>query len=347
MAAAGTMAGGPSETKVDLMNIEWRFQEWLIGMGGLNPDNVLDYFALSPFWDPECNNAVLKMQTQFNNLGEMKQRLSEMTGIEFALVLDRYPTLFIIQKQRRKSPQEVKPMAIYYVLHGNIFQCPDLQTLLSNRVLGSLHHVQSAFNEARNMSEFHPSTGYQWKTEEVPTASGASAPTLSGFSTSNPLGATGSGSGTHKAAESQEFRTAVDRAIRNTEQRLHMQQALLQAGTVGAMGASGSGTGTGIGLGGAGGVGSKVKSEPGTPSSASGSGTPTTKSAPKAATKRRKKSEEASAAAASMGINTSVSTTGNQQGRPPLTGGPATPATPTTATPTKRRKKTKVAADAK
>ncbi len=44
-------------------------------MGGLNPDNVLDYFALSPFWDPECNNAVLKMQTKFNNLGEMKQRL--------------------------------------------------------------------------------------------------------------------------------------------------------------------------------------------------------------------------------------------------------------------------------
>lgn len=44
-------------------------------MGGLNPENVLDYFALSPFWDPECNNAVLRMQTQFNNLGEMKQRL--------------------------------------------------------------------------------------------------------------------------------------------------------------------------------------------------------------------------------------------------------------------------------
>ncbi|KAF9027569.1 Mediator of RNA polymerase II transcription subunit 6 [Haplosporangium bisporale] len=155
---AAVAATGGSEAKVDLMNIEWRFQEWLIGMGGLNPENVLDYFALSPFWDPECNNAVLKMQTQFNNLGEMKQRLSEMQGVEFALVLDRYPHLFVIQKQRRKNPQEVKPMAIYYVLHGNIFQCPDLQTVLSNRVLGSLHYVQSAFNEARVMTEFHPST---------------------------------------------------------------------------------------------------------------------------------------------------------------------------------------------
>ncbi|KAF9311564.1 Mediator of RNA polymerase II transcription subunit 6 [Podila horticola] len=104
MAAVG--ATGGSEAKVDLMNIEWRFQEWLMGMGGLNPENVLDYFALSPFWDPECNNAVLRMQTQFNNLGEMKQRLSEMTGVEFALVLDRYPHLFVIQKQRRKNAQE-------------------------------------------------------------------------------------------------------------------------------------------------------------------------------------------------------------------------------------------------
>ncbi|KAG0338033.1 Mediator of RNA polymerase II transcription subunit 6 [Podila humilis] len=76
MATPATAAGAGSEPKVDLLNIEWRFQEWLIGMGGLNPDNVLDYFALSPFWDPECNNAVLRMQTQFNNLGEMKQRLS-------------------------------------------------------------------------------------------------------------------------------------------------------------------------------------------------------------------------------------------------------------------------------
>lgn len=31
---------------------------------------------------------------------------SEMTGVEFALVLDRYPHLFVIQKQRRKNAQE-------------------------------------------------------------------------------------------------------------------------------------------------------------------------------------------------------------------------------------------------
>lgn len=29
---------------------------------------VLDYFALSPFWDRHCNNQVLSMQTQYNDL---------------------------------------------------------------------------------------------------------------------------------------------------------------------------------------------------------------------------------------------------------------------------------------
>ncbi|KAG0078557.1 Mediator of RNA polymerase II transcription subunit 6 [Podila epicladia] len=320
MAAVG--ATGGSEAKVDLMNIEWRFQEWLIGMGGLNPENVLDYFALSPFWDPECNNAVLRMQTQFNNLGEMKQRLSEMTGVEFALVLDRYPHLFVIQKQRRQSPQQVKPMAIYYVLHGNIFQCPDLQTVLSNRVLGSLHYVQSAFNEARVMTEFHPSTGYHWKTEEVPIAPGSSTPAL--------LASNSTTAGAHKT-ESVDFRNAVERAIISTDKKLRDQKE--QTGNLGA-GMMTLATAAGSA---AAGAGSKVKTEPGTPGS--GSSTPGAKgtAASKTAAKRRKKSEDPSMAAGN--INTSAAMTGGR----PASGGPATPATPTAATPTKRRKKAKTA----
>ncbi|KAF9193923.1 Mediator of RNA polymerase II transcription subunit 6 [Haplosporangium sp. Z 767] len=317
--------GASTNLNVDtnLLNMEWHFHEWIMGVGGLNPDNVLDYFALSPFWDPECNNAVLRMQTQFNNLGEMKQRLSEMTGVEFAVVLEQYPTLFIIQKQRRRSPQEVKPMAIYYVLQGSIYQCPDLQTLLSNRIFGSLYHVESAFNEARVMTEFHPSTGYHWKSalEGSLKASGTSAPSVSG------LTATASSAGpglSNVKAESQDFRIAVDRAIKNVEQRAHMQQLMLQAGNISGNGASASAAATD----------SKIKQE--------GTGS---RSAPKSATKRRKKSEEASVAAASMGINTNVGAAGGSaQGRPVSAGGAnqtsASPATPT-ATSTKRRKKTK------
>ncbi|KAF9582615.1 Mediator of RNA polymerase II transcription subunit 6 [Lunasporangiospora selenospora] len=348
----GAPGGTSSEPRVDLMNIEWRFQEWLMGMGGLNPDNVLDYFALSPFWDPECNNAVLKMQTQFNNLGEMKQRLSEMTGVEFALVHERYPSLYIIQKQRRRSPQEVKPMALYYVLHGNIFQCPDLHTLICNRVLGSLFHVESAFDEARNMSEFHPSSGYSWKSVAAPgtTQEGSSSVGGGGIGGIGGVGSSGTGTSTPSLAasslasrgqtaakaESQDFRIAVDRAIKNVEQRAHLQQIMQQTGT------NTPGTAaTGVKARAGSGVDTKVKQE-GTSSAPAAA----SKSTPKTATKRRKKGDETSVAGSNMGINTSAGAGSGATGaRSASSGGPTTPSTPG-ATPAKKRKKSK-AADAK
>ncbi|KAG0239624.1 Mediator of RNA polymerase II transcription subunit 6 [Mortierella sp. GBA43] len=359
----GASGNNASNAEQNLLNMEWRFHEWILGVGGLNPDNVLDYFALSPFWDPECNNAVLRMQTQFNNLGEMKQRLSEMTGVEFALVHDRFPTLFVIQKQRRRSPQEVKPMAIYYVLHGSIYQCPDLQTLLSNRILGSLHHVESAFNEARVMTEFHPSTGYHWKsiTTEDPSSTTASASTAagsssssgggsgaaggagaagtSGSSTTSTLPGSAAGAPTPGAVLSPDFLIAVDRAIKNVDQRAQMQQLKLQSGNAAASSSSAAANGL---------MSDKVKQE-GSSSSAAA------RNVPKTANKRKKKSEEASAAAVTMGLNTAVGIGSGQQVRSPSVGpggiltspgglpamgGVGTPGTPTGAPP-KRRKKTK------
>ncbi|KAG0318706.1 Mediator of RNA polymerase II transcription subunit 6 [Dissophora globulifera] len=365
MATGAVQAAGSNASNADqnLLNMEWRFHEWIMGVGGLNPDNVLDYFAQSPFWDPECNNAVLRMQTQFNNLGEMKQRLSEMTGVEFALVHERYPTLFVIQKQRRRSPQEVKPMAIYYVLQGSIYQCPDLQTLLSNRILGSLHHVESAFNEARVMTEFHPSTGYHWKS----TITSGSSTALSVMTPATAPTPNATGAATAPAA-SQEFRTAVDRAIKNVDQRAHIQQLVLQSGRGAAnSGLSGASATTTAAVSAAAAAAaaasaasdSKVKQEGGGANASGlnvGGSIPSSKGTPKAANKRRKKSEEASAAAASMGINTGAGGPGgNVQGRPVAgvasglmagagglnaAGAGGSPATPTTA-PTKRRKKTK------
>lgn len=147
----------------DLTGIEWRFSEWLAANGGLNPDNVLEYFSHSPFWDPNSNNATLKMQTNFNSLEGDGSRLKNMVGVEFELVKEQYPVLYIIQKQRRRSPTEVIPMAVYYVINGNIYQAPDLYSVLANRMLTIVNHLNRAFREVYNFVEFHPSSGYRWK----------------------------------------------------------------------------------------------------------------------------------------------------------------------------------------
>ncbi|KAG0319190.1 Mediator of RNA polymerase II transcription subunit 6 [Linnemannia gamsii] len=324
-------------TDTNLLNVEWRFHEWIMGVGGLNPDNVLDYFAQSPFWDPSCNNAIIRMQTQFNNLGEMTQKLRDQTGLEFALIHERYPTLFIIQKQERKGPDYVLPMDIYYVLNGSIYMNPDVQTLLSNRVLGSLFYVESAFNEARTMTEFHPSTGYHWKAPAETTSAAAAGSLTSAIPGLAAI--TAPGTAAPAKAESKEYQVAMDRAIKNVEQQMVIKQQMLQAGNAAAGGAAGAGAGAGGDA--------KVKQEgtAGTGAGAAGSGATAntgaaSKGTPKSTAKRRKKSEEASAAAASMGINTNVAAASQSRGPPSAGVTPGGPSTPTSA-PVKRRKKTK------
>ncbi|KAJ1962308.1 Mediator of RNA polymerase II transcription subunit 6 [Dispira parvispora] len=177
------MAVGDSTTS-SLTHLEWRYTEWLVAHGGLRPDNVLDYFSESPFWDPTSNNAVLKMQTQFNELQAAQLDLKQMTGLEFAVVHERLPSLFVIRKQRRRSPTEVTPLATYYILNGNIYQSPDLYSVVSNRLLISLHQLTQAFHETRQYVKFHPMAGYTWKAPS-PDQSGSAPETAQDESTAN------------------------------------------------------------------------------------------------------------------------------------------------------------------
>lgn len=141
--------------------------------------------------------------------------------------------------------------------------------------------------------------------------------------------------------ESKEYQVAVDRAIKNVEQQMHMKQMMLQAGNAAASGGAAGGAGAGTG------ADAKVKQEGAAGAgvgSAGGGATANSaaaaKGTPKSTAKRRKKSEEASAAAASMGINTSVAAASQSRGPPSAGVTPGGPATPTSA-PVKRRKKTK------
>lgn len=49
------------------------------------------------------------MQSQFNALGDLNQRLSSMRGIEFTVHSEHPPDMWIIRKQRRNSPEDGIP----------------------------------------------------------------------------------------------------------------------------------------------------------------------------------------------------------------------------------------------
>lgn len=148
------------------------WHEWIQANGPLNNDNVFDYFATSMFYDKQSNNQVLRMQTMHTGvpLANEAEELKRFTGIEFALVHSRPPSLFIIHKRDRISPDEVRPLAAYFIMNNRIYQSPDVYTLLSNRLLTSLHSLQSSLDILRSHKPgYTPRTGFAWPIVESPT----------------------------------------------------------------------------------------------------------------------------------------------------------------------------------
>lgn len=142
-------------------------------MNGLRTDNVLEYFAQSPFYDRSSNNQVLKMQSQFNvglqGRQDLSKELQNMKGVEFVVALERAPTLWIIRKQNRLSPNEVRQIATYFVVSENIFMAPSIFDVVNSRLLSITHSLSKSLEIASKLPAFSPSQGYSYRNESAPT----------------------------------------------------------------------------------------------------------------------------------------------------------------------------------
>ncbi|XP_043483233.1 mediator of RNA polymerase II transcription subunit 6 [Leptopilina heterotoma] len=148
--------GRPPVTE-NLLALSWHDSAWI---PMLNPTNIMDYFAerTNPFYDRTCNNETIKMQ----RLGP--EHLKNLTGIEYILLHVQEPILYVIRKQHRHSPNptDATPLADYYIIAGVVYQAPDLSSVINSRLLTTIHHLQSAFDEVSSCSRYHPSKGYSW-----------------------------------------------------------------------------------------------------------------------------------------------------------------------------------------
>ncbi|XP_055329540.1 mediator of RNA polymerase II transcription subunit 6-like [Paramacrobiotus metropolitanus] len=144
-----------SEKDAKTLSINWTDSAWV---PHLSAANVMDYFAQmsNPFYDPLCNNEQIRMQ----RLG--LENLKNMVGTEFVLAYSQEPILYIIKKQERKSPVEVHPIAVYYILAGTVYQAPDLWSVVNSRLLNTAHYLHTAAAEMSNFVRYHPSSGYYW-----------------------------------------------------------------------------------------------------------------------------------------------------------------------------------------
>ncbi|KAG5654044.1 hypothetical protein H0H81_008060 [Sphagnurus paluster] len=124
------------------------WHEWIQANGPLTSENVFDYFATSMFYDKQSNNQVLRMQTIHSGLPieNETEELKRFTGIEFAVVHSQPPSMFIIHKRERLSPDEgsciVAPMSVQ---------------------LTSLHSLQTSLDILRShRPDYTPRTGFVW-----------------------------------------------------------------------------------------------------------------------------------------------------------------------------------------
>ncbi|XP_076098532.1 mediator of RNA polymerase II transcription subunit 6-like [Mytilus galloprovincialis] len=138
------------------LGISWHDTAWI---PLLNPNNILDYFGerSNPFYDRTCNNEIIKMQRL------SQDQLNNMTGLEYMLLHVQEPILYVVRKQHRHSPQQVTPLADYYIIAGVVYQAPDLGSVINSRLLNTLFNLQSAFVEAQSFSRYTPSKGYWWE----------------------------------------------------------------------------------------------------------------------------------------------------------------------------------------
>ncbi|CAG8815558.1 13417_t:CDS:2, partial [Racocetra persica] len=132
----------------------------------------------------------------------------KMKGIEFQVVQERPPALWVIRKQKRLSEWEVNLVSTYYILNYNIYQAPSLYSIIGNRVLTSLYQLHMAFNKAYQQVEFHPATGYTWKVGD--SQLGTSSSKKSRIAQQDP-------------AELLEFRNGVESAFKSTTIKMTQQ----------------------------------------------------------------------------------------------------------------------------
>ena len=156
----------PDREPDDQTGVLWR-DDAALGGRPLTRGGVLDYFARSPFYDPACNNELLRARglgldslrcvcacvwereegkgggegTDGTTIPPLPPNpslfLSLMpAGPEYVLVHAQEPSLFVIRRQLRGAPgAPPTPQALYYVLEGSVYQAPPLGAVLASRLV--------------------------------------------------------------------------------------------------------------------------------------------------------------------------------------------------------------------
>ncbi|PGH06664.1 hypothetical protein GX51_02292 [Blastomyces parvus] len=205
-----------AQSTVPLEEITWRSPLHIQAMGGfLHSNNILFYFAESPFFDQTSNNASLAIQANYNEnfrpfietREAFEGRLKTMQGLEFMVVHDplqeaaaaaaaaggkqqrrqqELSNVWVIRKQIRKKrtgmgsgaaggDDEIQVLATYFVVGDSVFMAPSVLKIVGSRMLSTVTSLTRALSVASPLPLFSPSYGHTYMSP-VPKSLEASRP---------------------------------------------------------------------------------------------------------------------------------------------------------------------------
>ncbi|RMZ80550.1 hypothetical protein DV737_g2916, partial [Chaetothyriales sp. CBS 132003] len=173
----------------DQTELVWSDPGWIQSQGGwLHANNVLFYFAQSPFFDRSSENNTLFMQyansDQTVEILGTRQRfesaLRNRQGLSYVVSHDplqppkqieapdgtKLPAnVWVIRKQIRSiagDDSSVKVLAYYYIANQVIYEAPTVAKVLSNRMLNVTESIGKIFAEASQYPLFSAAHGHTY-----------------------------------------------------------------------------------------------------------------------------------------------------------------------------------------
>lgn len=167
---------------------------WIAASGGwLHSNNVLFYFAQSPFFDRQSNNQSVFSQSVgnpslepfLNTRQTFEERLAERPGIEYVVAHDPLETntfvdspdgqvqsnVWVIRKQERTKgayrddkleEDEITPLANYHIVNSAIYQSPSLLKILTNRMATTVTSLTKTISAGKDLATFAPAYGHTY-----------------------------------------------------------------------------------------------------------------------------------------------------------------------------------------
>ncbi|KIW38548.1 uncharacterized protein PV06_09504 [Exophiala oligosperma] len=176
-----------ADSKDDLTDKAHFDPNWIAWNGGyLHSNNVLFYFATSPFFDQVSGNQSLFTQwagtpNQNDILGtraKFEANLRHQRGIQYVVEHDpleenvmqdgpngpEKSNVWVIRKQNRENEEDssVTTLGYYYIVNDVIYQAPPVASIFNHRMLNTISALEKVLSAPASMSYFDVSHGHTY-----------------------------------------------------------------------------------------------------------------------------------------------------------------------------------------